>query len=74
MVPLAEVNEFLVPSQAYLQPEQLDKTEAWYCPKCKDHVQVSFEFVAGNPAYFLTLHCNVLCNGALPTSVFFSQG
>lgn len=24
-----------------LQPEQLSEEDSWYCPKCKDHVQVS---------------------------------
>ena len=26
-------------SQAFLQPEQLDTTETWYCGRCKEHVQ-----------------------------------
>lgn len=25
--------------QAFLQPEQLDTTETWYCGRCKEHVQ-----------------------------------
>lgn len=25
--------------QAFLQPEQLDTTETWYCRRCKEHVQ-----------------------------------
>jgi hypothetical protein len=27
--------------QSFVQPEKLDSAEAWYCPKCKEHVQVS---------------------------------
>jgi hypothetical protein len=26
-------------AQAFLQPEQLDTTETWYCGRCKEHVQ-----------------------------------
>jgi hypothetical protein len=26
--------------EAFLQPEQLSEADEWYCPKCKEHVQV----------------------------------
>ena len=53
-----------VPVQSFVQPEKLDSAEAWYCPRCKEHVQASKKLAlwtapeggCGRAPEVLTLH------------------
>ena len=45
-----------VPAQSFVQPEKLDSAEAWYCPKCKEHVQASKKLDLWTTPEVLILH------------------
>lgn len=46
----------LVLVQSFVQPEKLDSAEAWYCPKCKEHVQASKKLDLWSAPEVLILH------------------
>ena len=45
-----------VPAQSFVQPEKLDSAEAWYCPRCKEHVQASKKLDLWTTPEVLILH------------------
>ena len=45
-----------VPVQSFVQPEKLDSAEAWYCPRCKEHVQASKKLDLWTAPEVLILH------------------
>ena len=45
-----------MPAQSFVQPEKLDSAEAWYCPRCKEHVQASKKLDLWTTPEVLILH------------------
>ena len=43
-------------SQSFVQKERLDSAEAWYCPKCKEHVQATKKLDLWSAPEILILH------------------
>ena len=43
-------------AQSFVQKERLDSAEAWFCPKCKEHVQATKKLDLWSTPEVLILH------------------